>query len=167
MVEINWLVTALAALIPMVVGSIWYNPKVLGGAWMKSTGLTEEELRKANMGVIFGLSLVFSFLISLMLNPMVIHQFAIGSIMMGEPGFGKEGSELTLYLNNFMDKYGDNYRSFSHGVTHGSILGLLFVTPIIGTLALFERKGAKYIFLHAGYWIISLALMGGVIAHFT
>ena len=43
-------------------------------------------------------------------------------------------------------------------------LAALFVAlPIIGINALFERKSAKYVALHLGYWAISLALMGGVI----
>ena len=64
MVGINFLVTALAALIPLVLGAIWFNPKVLGSAWMKSTGLTEDQLKGANMPLIFGLTYVFSFLIA-------------------------------------------------------------------------------------------------------
>ena len=166
MIEINFLVTALAALIPMVVGAIWYNPKVLGNAWMKSTGLSEEQLKGANMPLIFGLSFVFSFLIALMLNPMVIHQFGFQSMLMGEPELFTEGSEANMFFTSTLDKYGTAFRTFKHGSMHGTILGVLFATPIIGILALFERKGAKYILIHAGYWVISLALMGGVICQF-
>ncbi len=166
MVNINFLVTALAALIPMIVGAIWYNPKVLGNAWMKSTGLSEEQLKGANMPLIFGLSFVFSFLIALMLNPIVIHQFGFQSMLMGETELFTEGSEANMFFSSTLDKYGTSFRTFKHGSMHGTLLGLLFVTPIIGILALFERKGAKYIMIHAGYWIISLALMGGVICQF-
>jgi len=35
--------------------------------------------------------------------------------------------------------------------------------PIIGTNALFERKSAKYIFINAGYWIVTLGVMGAII----
>ena len=31
-----------AALIPTIVGFIWYNPKVMGEAWMKAAEMTEE-----------------------------------------------------------------------------------------------------------------------------
>ncbi|MDB5182235.1 MAG: hypothetical protein JWO47_19 [Candidatus Saccharibacteria bacterium] len=36
-VEINWLAVVLAAVSSMVVGSIWYAPKVFGNGWMKMT----------------------------------------------------------------------------------------------------------------------------------
>lgn len=42
--------------ISLIVGAIWYNPKVMGTLWMKETGVTEEDAKNANMGVIFGLS---------------------------------------------------------------------------------------------------------------
>ena len=35
--------------------------------------------------------------------------------------------------------------------------------PIISTIALFERKSAKYIFVNAGYWIVTLAVMGSLL----
>jgi hypothetical protein len=32
----------LAGLIPVIVGWIWYHPRVFGGAWMRMTGVTPE-----------------------------------------------------------------------------------------------------------------------------
>lgn len=166
MVQMNMLVTALAALIPLVIGAIWYNPKVLGNAWIKSTGLSEEELKGANMPLIFGLTFVFSFLIALAMNVVVVHQFGFQSMLMGEADLFTAGSDANVFFTTTIEKYGTAFRTFKHGVMHGTIFGIIFATPVIGILALFERKGAKYIFIHAGYWIISLALMGGVICQF-
>ena len=67
----------------------------------------------------------------------------------------------------FMTKYGTNFRTFKHGAFQGALIGLFFAMPIVGTGALFERKGFKYIAVHAGYWIITLCLMGGVICQFA
>lgn len=166
MIGINFLVAALAALIPLVIGFIWYNPQVLGNAWMKSTGLTEEKLKGANMPVIFGLTYVFSFLICIELNTIVIHQFGFQSMLMDEPELFTKGSEANALFTSTLDKYGNSFRTFKHGALHGTIAGILLALPVIGVIALFERKGGKYIFIHAGYWIISLALMGGVICQF-
>ncbi len=166
MVSINWLATALAALIPLIIGAIWYNPKVFGGVWIKTTNLTEEELKKGNMPLIFGLTLVFSFLIAMLLNTMVVHQFGFQSMLMNNADLFTDGSESNDFLTSTLDKYGSEFRTFKHGAFHGTIVGLLFVTPIIGILGLFERKGAKYILVHGGYWILCLALMGGVICQF-
>ncbi|MEZ5015788.1 MAG: DUF1761 domain-containing protein [Flavipsychrobacter sp.] len=166
MVNINFLVTALAALIPLIVGAIWYNPKVFGSVWLKSTGLSEEELKKANMAKVFGLTYVFSLLIAIILNPIVIHQFGFQSMLMGEADLLTEGSEANLFFTTTLEKYGTAFRTFKHGMLHGTINGLLFATPVIGIVGLFERKGAKYILVHAGYWILTLGLMGGVIGQF-
>jgi hypothetical protein len=39
-VEINWLAVVLATLSSMVVGSLWYTPKVFGTAWMRLAKVT-------------------------------------------------------------------------------------------------------------------------------
>lgn len=38
--EINYLAVILATLSSMVVGSIWYTPRVFGNYWMKQSGVT-------------------------------------------------------------------------------------------------------------------------------
>lgn len=167
MVNINFLVTILAALIPLVMGAIWYNPKVFGNVWMKSTGLTEGELKNANMAKVFVMTFIFSILISLSLNFIVIHQFGFQSMLMGEADLFTEGSEANMFFTNTLEKYGTTYRTFKHGFMHGAMDGLLFATPVIGIVGLFERKGAKYILVHAGYWILTLGFMGGVICQFS
>ena len=159
----NLLVVALTALIPLVIGAIWYNPKVFGTVWIKSTGLTEDELKKSNMMLVFGLTYLFSFFVAAILNPLVIHQFGFQSMLMGEKELFTPGSEANTFLTSTLQKYGNSFRTFKHGALHGTILGIMFATPVIAILALFERKGAKYILVHAGYWILSLALMGGTL----
>ena len=72
--EINMWAFPVAALIPLVIGSIWYNPKVFGAAWLKASGLTDEQARGGNMALIFGLSYVFA-LLSLSLS--LVSQFYV------------------------------------------------------------------------------------------
>ena len=159
----NLLILAAAALVPLVMGFIWYNPKTFGTAWIKAADMTEEKLKKGNMPLIFGLTYVLSFFMAFALFGIVIHQAGFYSILVGEPGLGVEGSELTELVNGFMEKYGNNYRTFKHGALHGGIVGAILATPIIAINAMFERKSFKYVAVHAGYWIVSLLLMGGII----
>lgn len=159
----NWIAVIVAALVPTVVGFVWYNPKVMGTAWMQASGMTEEKMQGANMGIIFGVSLVLSILLAVEMNFIVVHQMHLGSILMNEPGLNDPNSELGLWLADFMGKYGNNFRTFQHGVFHGVLAGLFFVLPVMGTNALFERKGFKYIAVNVAYWTITLALMGGII----
>ncbi|MBL7890500.1 MAG: DUF1761 domain-containing protein [Bacteroidia bacterium] len=165
--QVNFLVLLIAAVVPMIVGFIWYNPKTLGTAWMKAAEVSEDKMKGANMAMIFGLSFVFAYLLAMAEQFMVIHQYHVYSIFQGDPTMSDPNSATSLMINDFMAKYGNNFRTFKHGALHGTIAGLFVALPIIGTNALFERKSFKYIFINAGYWTITLALMGGVICAFA
>jgi hypothetical protein len=95
---------------------------------------------------------------------MVVHQTALGSLFFSEPGFQEAGSETMQFFDQIVARVGDKHRTFGHGAVHGTLTALLFVTPIIGIISIFERRNRKYVAVHAGYWIISLALMGGTLA---
>ncbi len=151
----------------MILGFIWYNPKVFGKAWMGVTGMTEEKAKQGNMIVIFGLSFVFSFLLAFAMSVLTIHQMHLFSLVMGVEGFGVEGSEVMLWLDDAMAKYGTEFRTFKHGAFHGVIDSLFIVLPVLGTNALFEQKGFKYIAINVGYWLVCFALMGGVICQWA
>jgi hypothetical protein len=159
----NWMAILVASLVPLVIGAVWYNPKVLGTAWMKSAGLTEKDLEGANMLMIFGLTFVFSFFAAMSLNFVVIHQASFYAILVNEPGFGDPNSDIGKYIAEFMTNYGDNFRTFKHGALHGGITGVFLALPVLGTNALFERKGFRYILLNSLYWVISFMIMGGII----
>ena len=154
----------------MLTGFIWYNPNVLGKAWMKAADISEDKMKGANMAVIFGVSFLLSFILAFSMQFMVIHQWAMYSIFAGESdhiAMMDPNSEQSIYVKNFMDKYGNYFRTFKHGAFHGTLAGFTIALPILGTNALFERKGFKYIAINVGYWMITMALMGGVICAFS
>lgn len=160
----NFLILGLAALVPLVLGFIWYNPKVFGNAWMQTVGLSEDKMKEGfNMPLVFGLTVVFGFLIAFMLQSAVIHQIALYQLTMHFADDATTKAEIA----NLMNKYGTEFRNFHHGVIHGGMLGALFVFPIMAINALFERKSWKYIFINAGYWFVTLMLMGGIICKFA
>lgn len=152
----NFLAILVAAVSALVVGFIWYNPKVFGKAWMQAADMTEDKMKGANMAKIFILALIFAFLLALAVMPMVIHQMGAFSLAQGELGV------LPSHEAFFAD-YGNEFRTFKHGAFHGVLAGIFMALPIIGTNALFERKGAKYIFINSGYWIVTLGIMGAII----
>ena len=162
----NMLVVLASALIPMVVGALYYNPKLLGTAWMHASGMTEEKIKNGNMLKMLLLSFICAFIFSFFLFMLVVHQTDVYSLYASEDGFMKEGSEVMNRLDTLMLEFGDRFRTFKHGALHGTLIGLLFVTPILGTIALFEQKSFKYVAINGGYWIITLALMGGVLCQF-
>lgn len=160
---LNFFLVFLTALIPLLTGFIWYNPRTFGNVWMKAAGVTPEQGKKMNMAVVFGLTYFFGLMLSMMLFSIVIHQSHIYSTLLNTEGFGQEGSAVMNYIEEFMGKYGDNYRTFKHGALHGTLAGIFLVTPVIATNALFEMKGFKYIAVNAGFWIVNLMIMGGII----
>ncbi|MBL0341532.1 MAG: DUF1761 domain-containing protein [Bacteroidetes bacterium] len=165
--NINFAILALAAIVPLLIGFIWYHPKVMGSAWMTASNLTEEQLKGANMLKIFSITYLLSFLAAMSIQFMVIHQYSVYSVLANEPGINDPTSPIGMYFADFMQKYGSNFRTFKHGLLHGTLTGVFLVIPIIGITAMFERKGFKYIAINAGYWIISFMLMGGIICAFA
>ncbi len=154
---LNPIAMIVAAISALVVGFIWYNPKVFGNAWMEAAGMTDEQVKGGNMAKIFSLALLFAFLLATALPGIVIHQMGVFSLIGGD-----SAAALPSYAT-FIADYANNYRDFGHGALHGGLTGVFIALPIIGTNALFERKGAKYIFINSGYWIVTLMVMGGII----
>jgi predicted permease len=67
----NWMAVIVAAISSMAIGFVWYHPKVFGTAWMKGAGLTPEDGKKANMGMIFGLAFVMAIVVAAFLSTWV------------------------------------------------------------------------------------------------
>ena len=132
-----YVASAIAAIIPMIVGFLWYNPKTFENAWMDTIGMTREKMESGNMLVTLGLSLLMAFILTLPLAFFVNHPAANG---------GAPSSD-----------------TFGHGAFHGVFMTILIVLPIIGTKALFEQRGFKYVLINVGYWMVTLALMGGIL----
>lgn len=163
----NGYILFLIALIPLVVGFVWYNPKVFGNVWLKASGVDPKPPSTKQMLITFALTYVFGLFISTMMMPLTIHQMGLLSVFEGDPTAKTEGSEAFLFIKSFFATYGDRFRTFKHGALHGTIASLFLALPVIGVVSLFEKKGFKYIAVHVGYWIITLAVMGGLVCQFV
>jgi len=141
----------------LVVGMIWYHPKVFGNIWMREAGITFDPEEKFNMVKVFGLCLLYSFFICWILYSLVIHQTGAYGATMNIKGVDPS------VLTNYMNAYGQTYRTFKHGALHGSMAGLFFALPVIGTSALYEKRSFKYVLVAGGYWVATCALMGGIL----
>ena len=97
---------------------------------------------------------------------LVIHQGGVFSTIL-ESGSTELQGDALVYFEDFMAKYGDNYRTFKHGALHGALAGIFMVLPVLATQAMFERKTAKYILINVGYWTVTMALMGGIICQWA
>ena len=137
MEDMNWMALIVAAISALVVGFVWYNEKVFGGAWMKMVGMTPEKAKESNMAVTMGLALVFAFVLAFF---------------------------LTFIVTNGEEHQDPQYHTFKHGAFHGILLALFTALPMLGTNALFEQKSWKYIAINVGYWVVTLAVIGGIVS---
>lgn len=133
----DWIAIVLAGASTLVVGAIYYHPKVLGTVWMKAAGLTEEDLKGANMALILGGAFLCACLMAMSIS------FIVPAVHASEGGH--------------------THGTFGHGSLHGIINALTLAMPIIVINGLFERKSAKYNLVHLGYWVIAMAVMGGIL----
>jgi hypothetical protein len=73
MPEFNIWAVLTAALASFVLGGLWYSPALFGKAWQKAAGLSDEQIKNGNMGMIFGLAfvlcLIASFVFAMFLGP--------------------------------------------------------------------------------------------------
>ena len=141
MAFLPYLLSGVAAL---AIGAVYYHPKVFGTMWMKASGMTEEKMQNSNMAVIFGLAFLFAMMISLFLDNYMTEHLAhhLSQNEGWEPSSG----------------------AFGHGAAHGLFLGVFLALPIIGTISLFERRNFKYVLSHVLYWMITLAVITGIVS---
>ena len=99
--QFNLLITALAALIPLLIGAIWYNPKVFGTAWRTANGFEEGYKSKTKLGVILLISYVLNFFMASTITMIVIHQFGFFSTLNGTPGLEVVGSDVHNFAKQF------------------------------------------------------------------
>jgi hypothetical protein len=163
--KFNFLIVAITTFIPLALGSIWYHPKIFGNAWLSAASVSPDR-KKPHMPVVFGLTIVFGFFIAFMMHVLVIHQLHVFSLVQNIPDANTPGSETYNMVHALIDKFGTNFRTFKHGALHGTLTGLFFVTPIMAINAMFEGHGFKYIAINGGYWILCLAIMGGLVCGF-
>lgn len=72
MANANLLTILVAAAIGFLVGGVWYGP-LFGKAWQRESGLSDDELKSANMAKIFGITFLLSLLSAVFLGHLLAH----------------------------------------------------------------------------------------------
>jgi hypothetical protein len=60
-IEINWLSVVVATIAALVLGAIWYSPKVFGKIWQREMKMSDEVYKSGNPIKIFGLTILCFF----------------------------------------------------------------------------------------------------------
>ena len=131
--ELNWIAIIVAAIVPMIIGYVWYGP-VFGKQWQASLGFSDEEAKSGNMAAIFGISFVVSILLAMGLSIVI------------------EGLH-----------HGESFHTFKHGALHGAMISFLLSIPVLVSNSLFQKNNAKNILINVGYWMLTMAIMGGIV----
>jgi len=133
--DINWISMALATITPILIGFLYYHKKTFGRVWLDSINLTDRKISKSNIMVTIGISLVLSFFLSFFL----------------------------LNFNNSGPNQEGDFDTFRHGAWHGIFIAITVASPVIVVNGFFGRKPWKNMLVNILFWIITLALMGGII----
>lgn len=142
MPDINYAAIIVAALVPNILGAMYYGP-LLGKQWLNSLNFTSDDMKGRNEPLIYGSALGLSFVVSYFLKLMI---------------------ELT---HKDMGVSGDlvfaSFHTFKHGALHGMGLSIGLVIPVIICLGLFQKSKATNIVLNSIFWLLCFMLMGGIL----
>jgi Protein of unknown function (DUF1761) len=138
--DFNWAAYGVAVLAQMIIGFIWFHPAVMGKMWAASTGMTLEDMKPKNPALTYGLTTLYTLLITMFMMVNVV-------------GPGQDATPE-----------GHSFHTFQHGAFHAIILTIMVVIPMIGTPALFEKKGFKYMLVQVGYWFVRMAVAMGILS---
>lgn len=45
-IDVNWMAVVAATVVSMVVGSVWYHPKVMGAKWQKLAKISDKQMKE-------------------------------------------------------------------------------------------------------------------------
>jgi hypothetical protein len=78
-----------SAFIPLVIGALWYHPKVFGTAWMQATGITEAKIKAVSPAKAYIVAIILSVILSFYLYI---------NVLVGGPDEMRHGQEAFMGL---------------------------------------------------------------------
>lgn len=134
---VNYWAIIVSAVVSVVLGMIWYNPKVFGTAWIEAQGKNMDE--------------------------MMAKMKASGKSMTGNYVIQVVASLVMAYvLDHFVSLLG--LIGFAAGAELGFWLWLGFIATAMVGMVLWEGRPWKYYAIVAGYHLVNLILISGIIA---
>ncbi len=121
----------------MIIGGLWYGP-LFSKPWVALSGMTEEKISAAKargMGKLYAIN----FLGALVMSYVLGHALIFASQYLGISGVGA-------------------------GLMVGFFNWLGFIAPVTLGVVLWEGKSWKLWILNSGYYLVSLSIMGVILA---
>lgn len=133
MPSVNYLALVVAGIASMVIGFLWYGNMLFGKAWMRYSGVSEGDMKKANknMPILYGTMYVASLVMAYVLAVFISYAGA---------------------------------KDLVSGAMVGFWAGLGFIATTKLTEVLFDRKPMNLYYINVGYHVVTLVVMGAIIA---
>ena len=126
----------ICAISNLALGALWYHPKVLGTIWLQTLGKPADYQPNQKKMVL-----------------MMVGTFLLAALM-----------AAFIYAMIFFAHMDSDHRHwFGHGAFHGTFIFLGTILPALTMNAIFEEKNWKNTLIHLVYWLISMAIMGGIV----
>lgn len=138
--HINWAAFAVAVVAQMLVGMIWFNPKVMGKTWARVNGLDVNNMMPEKPGLTYGITFILTIMFTFWL-------------MINVTGPGQDTAPD-----------GHSFHTFQHGLAHAALLSIMVMLPVFGAPGLFEKRGWGWILVHTGYWFFRMAVGAGILS---
>ena len=134
-VDVNIWAILLAVAANMVLGFLWYGAPLFGNAWMKMNGLTKKDTQSNS-----GLPMLAMFLLAI-LQAFVLRHFIV-----------------------YSQAFYPTYSAVSVGFLTGLWAWLGIAAPVLGANYMFAQRRKKLLLIDAGYYLVTLPLMGIILA---
>ncbi|HEX8591391.1 MAG TPA: DUF1761 domain-containing protein [Candidatus Paceibacterota bacterium] len=129
-----------AVVVSVILGVLWYGP-LFGRQWMRTVGISHEQMAEAKRRGMVGMWRTYAIMI-------------VGTLVMAYV--------LAHVIAAFGESLGESVGGT--GVSAGIWMWLGFVAPVTLGSVLWENRPWKYWFIVAGYYLVSLILMGIIIS---
>lgn len=136
-VPVNYIAVVVAAIANMIIGTVWYGP-LFGKQWIAMMGWTKDEMTgkaKSGMGKLYAIQ-------------------AVGSLVMAYVL-----AHALIFASTYMQVSG-----IQAGVMCGFFNWLGFIAPVTLGSVLWEQKSWNLWFLNNAYYVVSLVVMGVILA---
>jgi hypothetical protein len=120
---LNWLAIIVAALSNFLIGGLWYSPFLFAKLWMKENKFSDEDMKDPKMLKVFGLTFVYSFIMSFNLAMFLNDAKTTaswGSIAGFLAGFGWVA--MSIFIIGLFER-----KSYRYMLIHGGYVTVSFV----------------------------------------
>lgn len=153
--SINEYAVVVAAVAAFALGGIWYGP-LFGSRWQTLVNLSDEQIAKSNMLLIFGSTFVLNLFLAAMLSLIMGHAVQWEAEAMNGASNGAVADFVLLADMPWRD-------GALNGAGIGLLMGLAFVVPTFGVNYLFARHPLPLYGIDVGYMLLQLVLMGAIL----